>query len=49
MSFNHGAKHLSGQQQAIIKQNEANDKLLREQSRKLKEEKGKEEIEEQKE
>lgn len=34
MSFNHGTKHLSGQQQAIIRQREANEKLLKEQKEK---------------
>ena len=43
MSYNHGTKHLSGQQQAIIRQREANDKLLKEESKKREAEKASQE------
>ena len=46
MSFNHGTKHLSGQQQAIIRQRETNDKLLKESQDKKEEEVTEVEVEE---
>ena len=34
MSFNHGTSHLSGQQQAIIRQREKNDEIRKQESKK---------------